>query len=385
MTSVESYAPVRTSPAASPVDLRALKVLIVHDWLVAWAGAERCVEQLLEVFPQADLVVGVLAASMRDFNPVTRRARETWLGRLPGARAHHRWFLPLEGLAFRTLDTSGYDLVISSSHAFAKMVTRPSDGSHVCYCYSPPRYLWDLRTVYQDHAPRLESLALSWAARPLRWWDGRAARSIDRFVGISNVVADRIRRSYGRQADVVYPPVSAKPGAAPIGTRRGDFLLYLGRLVAYKRVDLAIQAAQQLGMRLVVAGDGPERERLGRLGGAQTEFLGQVSEADAASLLSHCRLFLFCAEEDFGIAPLEANAHGAPVVYLRRGAACETMHPRVTGIPFDDPTPEAVVQAVRTALEASWSEERLRSNAAEYSPERFREAIRRVVRAALHA
>jgi len=172
-----------------------LKVLIAHDWIVAWAGSERCVEQLLEVLPQADLVVGVLADSMRDFNAVTRRARETWLGRIPGARAHHRWFLPLEGVAFATVDTRGYDLVISSSHAFAKMIPRPPDGFHVCYCYSPPRYLWDLSNVYRDHAPTLESLALGWLGRPLRWWDKRAARGVDRFVGISQVAADRIRRS----------------------------------------------------------------------------------------------------------------------------------------------------------------------------------------------
>jgi len=366
---------VPDADAAPSVDLTKLKVLIAHDWIVAWAGSERCVEQLLEVFPQADLVVGVLADSMRDFNAVTRRARETWLGHIPGARAHHRWFLPLEGLAFATVDTRGYDLVISSSHAFAKMIRRPKHGVHVCYCYSPPRYLWDLRTVYHEHGPALESLVLKWAGGPLRWWDKRAAHSVDRFVGISHVAADRIRRSYGRPADVVYPPVSAKAGAAALGAPRQDFLLCLGRLVAYKRVDLAIAAAERLGLRLVVAGDGPERARLERLAGPRTEFLGQVTEAEAASLLSRCRLFLFCGEEDFGITPLEANAHGAPVVYLQRGGASETMRPRVTGIPFDDPTPDAIMRAVRTALETDWSEDRIRANAAEYSPLRFQEGI----------
>ena len=362
-----------------------MRVLIAHDWIVAWAGSERCVEQLLEVFPQADLVVGVLADSMRDLNAVTRRARETWLARIPGARAHHRWFLPLEGLAFATVDTRGYDLVISSSHAFAKMIPRPQGGFHMCYCYSPPRYLWDLRDVYRDHAPALESLALGWAARPLRWWDNRAARSVDRFVGISQVASDRIRRSYGRTAEVVYPPVSAKVGGAAPGALRGEFLLCLGRLVAYKRVDLAIEAAERLGMRLVVAGDGPERARLERLAGPRTEFLGQVTEAQAASLLSRCRLFLFCGEEDFGITPLEANAHGAPVVYLQRGGASETMRPSVTGIPFDDPLPDAVVRAVRTALETDWSGDQIRANAAEYSPLRFREGIAAAVRGMVRA
>jgi len=369
-----------SSTTTRSIDFGALRVLIAHDWIVAWAGSERCVEQLLEVFPQADLVVGVLADSMRDFNAVTRRARETWLSRIPGARAHHRWFLPLEGLAFRTVDTRRYDLVISSSHAFAKMIPRPKNGVHLCYCYSPPRYLWDLRTTYHDHAPTIESLVLKWAGGPLRWWDKRAARGVDHFVGISQVAADRIRRSYGRSAAVVYPPVSGKLGGSAPGSSRDEFLLCLGRLVAYKRVDLAIAAAQRLGLRLVVAGDGPERARLERLGGPGTEFLGHVSEAQAGSLLSRCRLFLFCGEEDFGITPLEANAHGAPVVYLRRGGAAETMRPRVTGIPFDEPSPNAVAEAIGTACGTTWSAELLRANAARYSPQQFREGIAAVLR-----
>src|SRR5439155_7328469 len=153
-----------SSGAIPSIDLGALRVLIAHDWMVAWAGSERCVEQLLEVFPKADLVVGVLADSMRDFNEVTQRARETWLGRIPGARRHHRWFLPLEAAAFFTLDTRAYDLIISSSHALAKMVQNRKPGSlHVCYCHSPPRYLWDLSSSYQRLGGLAQRIALATA------------------------------------------------------------------------------------------------------------------------------------------------------------------------------------------------------------------------------
>src|ERR671938_804129 len=155
-----------------------LRVLVVHDWVTTWAGSERCVEQMLAVFPHADLVVGLKSPDMRDLNHVTRRARETWLARLPGARTHHRWFLPFAGLAFASLDTERYDLVISSSHAFSKMVRVRRDALHVCYCYSPPRYLWDLRDTYKSRATSLQRLAMTAGTDVLRRWDRAAARGV---------------------------------------------------------------------------------------------------------------------------------------------------------------------------------------------------------------
>src|SRR6267154_6009345 len=339
-----------SSTTTRSIDFGALRVLIAHAWIVAWAGSERCVEQLLEVFPQADLVVGVLADSMRDFNAVTRRARETWLGRIPGARRHHRWFLPLEGAAFFTLDTRPYDLVISSSHALSKMVQKQKPGSlHVCYCYSPPRYLWDLSSSYRRLGGLAERLALTVATGLLRKLDRWSAARVDHFICDSEFVAERIRRLYGREADVVSPPVSQKGSSKVVPANRSSFLLSLGRLVPYKRVDLAIRAAEMLGVELVIAGDGPDRRRLEQIAGRHTRFVGEVTEQYAAELLSTCAAFVFCGEEDFGIALLEANAHGAPVVYLRRGGAAETMRPGVTGVPFDDPEPAAVAEAIKAA------------------------------------
>ena len=353
--------------------------------MVTWAGSERCVEEMLRIFPEADLVVGVLAPTVKHANAVTRRAEETWLAHLPGARRHHRWFLPLEALAFASLDTSGYDLVISSSHAFAKMVRPGANATHVCYCYSPPRYLWDLSTAYQRDARGIQRLALASATGVLRRVDRWSARGVDHFVGISRYISDRIERCYGRHADVVYPPVSAKPLDEPVLPRE-NFLLSLGRLVPYKRVDLAIEAAKRLGVRLIIAGDGPERARLqAAANGGDIEFLGEVSEEAAARLLSTCAAFVFCADEDFGIAPVEANAHGAPVVGLARGGLLETMVDGVTAELFHEESVDALTDAIRRALDRHWDVERLHENARRFSPSGFRRGFARSIESALSA
>jgi glycosyltransferase involved in cell wall biosynthesis len=366
----------------SAPDLRGLRVLIAHDWLVAWAGSERCVDEMLRIFPDADLVAGVVAPSMRQFNAMTRRAEETWLARLPGARTHHRWFLPLEGLAFASLDTRKYDLIISSSHAFSKMVRRGPHAVHVCYCYSPPRYLWDLSATYRRDARGIQRLALVGALGGLRRMDRWSARGVDHFISISRYIADRVQRCYGRRADVVYPPVTAKPWSGPMYPRE-NFILSLGRLVPYKRVDLIVQAAERLGVRLVVAGDGPDRSRLEALAGPHTEFVGAVSEEAAAKLFSTCAAFVFCAEEDFGIAPVEANAHGAPVVGFGRGGLLETMRPDVTAEFFYEQTVDAVADAIERTLSRSWQGAELRANAERFSPVAFRRDFIRSIEMAL--
>lgn len=357
------------------------KVLIVHDWIVGWAGSERVLEQLLELFPNAHLIVGVLGEDARTLNSVTSRAAETWIARLPFARRHHRWFLPLYPAAFATVDTRGYDLVISSAHAFSKAVRVDSHTPHLCYCHSPPRYLWDLEATYRE-AGGISSALLGVAASTLRAVDRASARRVDRFVANSQYIADRIRRCYAREAAVVYPPVAAKP-AKPSTAGRGEALLAFGRLVPYKRVDLAIQAANAAGFPLLVAGDGPERSRLERLAGPTVTFLGEVSEERAGELMEHARALLFCAEEDFGITPVEANAHGLPVVAYGRGAALESMRAGVTAEFFEEPTAASLMGAIERALGRGWDEMAIRGNAARFTPSRFRAGLAAQVRALL--
>ena len=367
-----SWAP--EPPLPSFADLR---VLIVHDWIVAWGGAERTLEQLLIVFPQADLVVGVLGEGRRDLNDITRRARESWLGRMPFARTHHRWYLPLYAVAFSTVETRGYDLVVSSSHAFAKMVRASPDALHLCYCHSPPRYLWDLHAHYRRGA-EASGLALRIAGPLLRLIDRLSARRVDAFLANSLYIAERIRRCYDRDAAVVYPPVSAKP-VARRESKRDDVLLSLGRLVQYKRVDLAIEAANHTGERLIVAGDGPERERLERLAGPSVTFLGEVTEEQAGELMERCRAMVFCGEEDFGIAPVEANAHGLPVIAFGRGGAVESLQQGVSAEFFDTQSVDALIAALARAQTRAWSDSDIRANASRFSAERFREGIARQV------
>lgn len=353
-----------------------LRVLIVHDWITTWAGSERVVEQLLIMFPDADLVVGVLAEDLQS-NVVTRRAKETWVRHFPFARSHHRWFLPLFPAAFATLDTRRYDLVISSAHAFAKSVRTAPGVPHLCYCHSPPRYIWDLQATYLQHAG-LAGGVLAIAAPLLRSVDRASARHVDCFASNSRYIAERIFRCYGREAAVVYPPVSPKPVARRIGERDDSFLSF-GRLVPYKNVHLAIAAANAMGVKLIVAGDGPERGRLEKLAGPTVDFLGQVSEAKAGELMEKCRAMVFCAEEDFGIAPVEANAHGMPVVAYGRGGARESMQQGLSAVFFDAPMVTSVASAMRETLDSHWDEEAIRLSATRFAPKRFRDEMAALV------
>lgn len=364
------------SQASGEATLASLRVLIVHDWIVAWGGAERTIEEMLAVFPQADVVVGLVGEGRRNVNAVTRQVKETWLARLPFARRHHRWFLPLYPAAFRSVDTRGYDLIISSSSAFSKSIVPPRGVPHLCYCHTPPRYLWDLTEEYNRDAS-VQGMMLSLAGPVLRSIDRASSRGVTKFLANSEFVAERIERAYGRTAAVVYPPVSPKPASRQ--AIRSDALLSLGRLVPYKRVDLAIQAANMLGARLIVAGEGPERQALERLAGPTIEFLGAVSERVAGELMESCRAMLFCAEEDFGIAPVEANAHGLPVVAYNRGAARESMRDGTTAVFFDDATPESLMEAIGRSTMIDWKDADLRANAIRFEAQRFREELVREV------
>jgi glycosyltransferase involved in cell wall biosynthesis len=376
-------APARPSGRSAGIqELTNARVLLVHEWLYTRGGAERVLEQLLALLPHADLLAGIVSPGMRSTYAPARNAIESWVGRLPLARRHHRWFLPVHAAAFTMYDTSGYDLVVSISHAFEKSIRAKKSGArHVSYCLSPPRYLWDLSESHDALAGPMQRAALRAARAPLRMVDRAGARGVHHFVSLSRHVADRVRRTYDRESTVVYPPVTAKPVSGRAA--REPFLLTLGRLVPYKRVDVAVRAAELLGMRLVVVGDGPERGRLERMAGSQTTLLGHVSEQRAGELLSSCAAFVFCAEEDFGIAPVEANAHGAPVVAYARGGALETMRAGETATMFDEQSPEALAEAIATCLRTSWDEGAIRANAARFAPEHFRDGMRRELATAM--
>jgi glycosyltransferase involved in cell wall biosynthesis len=354
-----------------------LRVAIVHDWLVVYAGAERVLEQMLNVFPQADLfaVVDFLDDDKRQFirnKPVTT----TFIQRLPGARKRYRQYLPLMPLAIEQLDLSGYDLIISSSAAVAKGVITGPDQLHVCMCYSPMRYAWDLTHQYLNESG-LTSGPKSWMARwllhQMRMWDYRTANGVDEFIAISKFIARRIEKVYGRESTVIYPPVDVESYA--IGQGREDYYVTASRMVPYKRIDLIVEAfAKMPNRRLVVIGDGPELDKISKLAAPNIRLLGYQPHEVLKSHLQRARAFVFAAEEDFGIAPLEAMACGTPVIALGRGGARETVVDGLTGILFNEQNVEALTGAVKRfeSIAPQFDATAVRRHAVQFSATRFR-------------
>jgi glycosyltransferase involved in cell wall biosynthesis len=322
----------------------------VHDWLTGMRGGERCLEVFCELFPAAPLFT--LLHVPGTVSPLIERRQivTSFVQHLPAAATRYRHYLPLFPAAVRGLDLSGYDLVLSLSHCVAKAVRVAPGALHLCYCFTPMRYAWDLEDDYTRGAGWLTRLALPPLAAALRRWD-RHTRGVDRFIAISHHIADRIRRAYGRPAEVVHPPVEVarfRPAE-----RLDDYYLVVSALVPYKRVDLAIAAAGRLDRRLVVVGTGPEEARLRAMAGPGVTFLGWRSDAEVAELYARCRAVLFPSVEDYGIVPLEAAAAGRPTIALGRGGVLETMigldgAEPPTAVFFETPTVEALAAAITT-------------------------------------
>jgi glycosyltransferase involved in cell wall biosynthesis len=358
-----------------------MKIAIVHDWLVTYAGAERVLEQMLQCYPEAELysLIEFLPSAERGFLG-ERRVHTSFLQRLPGIRKRYRSFLPLMPLAIEQFDLSGYDLVLSSSYSVAKGVLTGPDQLHVCYCYSPMRYAWDLQHQYLRET-RLEhglpGALARWMLHRMRLWDLRTANGVDSFIAISRFIARRIWKVYRRKSTVIYPPVDTE--AFTPGTTREDFYVTASRMVPYKRIDLIVEAFAAMPQhRLVVIGDGPEAPRVRARGAPNIEFLGQQPFEILRDRLRRARAFVFAAEEDFGIAPLEAQACGTPVIAFGKGGAAETIRdladPRPTGVLFEQQTAGAINDAITRFEESNHriSAAACRENAARFSADRFR-------------
>jgi glycosyltransferase involved in cell wall biosynthesis len=353
-----------------------MRIAIVHDWLDTWAGAENVLAVLLDLYPEADLftIVDFLDAEHRA-RLGTREIRTSFIQNMPSARTHFRKYLPFMPRAVEGFDLGRYDVIISNAHAAAKGVVTGQHQLHICLCYSPARYAWEHEEKYLADA-RLDRWPVASLARRsmrrFREWDFRAAQRVDRFVAISEYIARRIERCYGRSAEVIYPPVDVGRFSFA-GAGRSAFYLTLSRLVPYKRIDLIVAAFATMPERtLVVAGYGPDMAALAAAAPPNVRFAGHVTDTERERLLATARAFVFAAEEDFGISPLEAQACGTPVIALGRGGAAETLQgldgPRPTAVLFAEQTSAAIREAV---IEFERSSDRIKPEACRANAQRF--------------
>ena len=346
-------------------------VAITIDWLTEFGGAERMLKDLKAMYPDAPIFTTVLWPSRVPDYIRAWDVRTSYLQRFPFAHRWHRWLLPFMPMAFEQFDLSKYDLVVTSSSAFAKGVITGPGTINICYCHTPPRYLWEQYYRYTDGS-RLQFIYAP-LAQWLRVWDRVAADRVDHFVANSKVVAERIWRHYRREAEIIYPPVETDL-FVPNGQAPEDFYLVVSRLVPYKRVDLAIAAANRLKRRLVIVGDGPQRRRLKAMAGPTVTFLGWVREdARLADLYARCRAFLFPCFDDLGTAAIEVQAAGRPVIALSHGGALETVIPGTTGVFFDRQDVEAMVEAIERFERMTFDPAACRRNAERFDRRIFRE------------
>ena len=346
------------------------RVALAHDWLTVPGGSEQVLLELLEMFPRAEIFTSVYGPEPWPAQITERPVHASPLGRLPGAAGSHQRLLPLMDRAFRGFDLSGFDLVLSSSHAFAKNVRAPAGALHVCYCHTPMRYAWDESFLAGELGPGART-----ALRPLLAWlrrrDLAGARGVDAFVANSRHVAQRIARHYGRRARVVHPPVDVERFLA-LPREPQDYYLAFGRVVPYKRVDLAAEACARLGRRLVVAGDGRALEALRPFSGPGVELLGRVDRARRDELMAGARALLFPGEEDFGIVPVEAQAAGTPVIAFGVGGAGETVLDGLTGVLFAEQSAAALAAAIERFESLTLDPAVLREHARAFDRPRFR-------------
>jgi glycosyltransferase involved in cell wall biosynthesis len=342
-----------------------MRLTLVHDWLNQWGGAEDVLAQWLDYFPEAPIYTSIYDPTKMPSAWAERDFRTLWLNRLPAIHHKHQRYLPLYPLAWGALDLSAYEVILSNKSGFCHGV-RKGRSLHICYCLAPTRYVWQF-----DHYAQRESLGrlARWGVQAtlpwLRWWDYRAAQQVDHFIAISHEIQARIRQFYGRESTVIYPPVEVAQRFTPASSHE-DYFLSLGRLVPYKRVDLAVEACTRLDLPLKVGGIGRDLERLKALAGPTVEFLGYVPDEDLPALFAGCAAFLFPGLEDFGITPVQAQAAGRPVIAYAGGGALDTVLEGVTGQLFPEQTVECLMQTLQAFDESRYDPARIRQHALQF-------------------
>jgi glycosyltransferase involved in cell wall biosynthesis len=352
-----------------------MKVAVVHDYFTQLGGAEKVAEELIRMLPGADLHATVALPECMPPGLMGVPVKTSWMQNLPGMRRYYRLYFLLYPLALPSLDLSGYDLVLSSSSGYAKGVRTNRDAIHVCYCHTPMRWVWSFENYSaREGMGAAKRLLLPHLVRGLRQWDVGASRQPDHFIANSETVAARILRAYGRIAEVIHPPIDIERFRPT--QEQDDYYMVLARLVSYKRIDLAVQACNLLGRRLLIIGDGPDRARLMTNAGPTISFLGLLSNAAVEHHAARCRALIFPGEEDFGMAPLEIAAAGRPTIAYRAGGAVETIIDGVTGIFFDRQEPEDLAEAIARFERIDWNPAVLRRHAESFGTNVFQARFR---------
>lgn len=365
-----------------------MKVAIVHDWLDTYAGSEKVLEQLVLMFPKAELysIVDFVPQSNRDFI-MNKKVNTSFVQKLPLAKKKFRSYLPLMPLAIEQFDFSSYNLVISSSHAVAKGIITGPNQIHISYTHSPIRYAWDMQHQYLRESgldKGIKGWLAKWMLGRLRMWDFRTANGVDYFIANSRFIAKRIWKVYHRQSQVIYPPVDIEGFTMRVD--KEDFYFTASRMVPYKKMDLIVEAFSHMpDKKLIVIGDGPEMGKVRSKAGQNVLIMGYQPFEVLKDHMQRAKAFVFAAEEDFGITPVEAQACGTPVIAFGRGGSLETVrglnHEFPTGIFYEEQTIDSIINAVKMfeVHQDSISSENCRKNAEGFSKERFRNEFRHVV------
>lgn len=356
-----------------------MRVALIHYWLVSMRGGEKVLEALCELFPDAVIFTHVHDPAAISATINAHEIRASFIQRLPNPRRNYRRYLPLMPFALEALDLSGFDLIISSESGPAKGIRPPKNAFHLCYCHSPMRYLWSHYDEYRRGADLATRLLMPLLTPPLRRWDRATASRVDHFVANSAAVAERIRRYWGREAEVIHPPVDIEAFGPP--TEPEDFYLAAGELVGYKRFDLAIEACNRLRRPLVVIGKGPEEARLRKLAGPTVTFLGHVPFDVLADHLRRCKALLFPQEEDFGILAVEAMASGRPVIAHARGGALETVREGESGVFFQEHSVNSLAEAMLRSETVPFDSNMIQNKAQKFGKTHFVNAIARLLAA----
>lgn len=353
-----------------------LKIAIVHDYLNQMGGAERVVAVFHRMFPQAPIYTTIADGDKLLPELADAVIKVTWMQRIPWVLSKFKLFFWLYPFAVRSMNVKGYDLILSSSSAYAKGVRKGRASVHVCYCHTPMRFAWNFESYMEgvEVPPSVKRIA-KWLTHPLRIWDRHNSKKVDRIIANSTIVKERIGQCYGVHSPVIFPPVDISRFNIAEQPPE-DYFLVVSRLVSYKKIDLAVEACTLLGQRLLVVGDGPDRQRLEKIAGATVTFLGRRSDEEVVQYMQRCKALIFPGIEDFGITPLEANACGRPIIAFCGGGALDTVVPEKTGLFFKEQRIGALMEAIERFHRYDWDPAYIRAHAEQFGEHVFMARLR---------